>query len=352
MPKGKRETEKETEKESATSETEPNTAEVNSISDLSGVGDATEAKLREAGYDTVEMLSVLIPDDLTALGIESAQARKVLDAARKATWVEPDFKTGLDVMKEHEARFRLSSHVPAWDEMIGRGFEASTVTIIHGKYGSGKSSVCHWLTACALVEPAWKQNLSKDDATVVYIDTENTFRPERVIDHLQMLGGDKSDLARIIHADATSSLRQMSIVDHAGKVIKEKHMKFLILDSLTAHYRSEYIGREMLARRQQMINHHLQRISQLTRMFNLVTLVTTQEIDMPAQGFAGAAESKAAGGNVALHRPLAIFSIWRPEGLSEKRFLTLEKHPSQPQRRIVLKLDEKGFHDFEAQEKK
>jgi DNA repair protein RadA len=324
-------------------ELEPSISEVEGIADLSGVGDVAEGKLREAGFDTIEMLAVALPEDLTQLNLEAAQARKIIDAARKhIDRVGIKFQTADVIMREHQERFRLLTGVQSLDEMIGGGLEASTVSIAHGKYGHGKTQLSHQIAACALVNAELKHS------KVLYIDTENTFRPERLLQLVTALGGDKSTLSRVIHAEAHSSSHQQLIIDHTGSVVKKENVRVLIVDSLTAHFRSEFIGREMLARRQQTLNKHLQKISQLTRMFNLITFVTTQEIDVPAQGYMGAAESRGAGGNVLFHRGHMILSIWKPDGMSEKRFLTLEKHPSLPQQKIVLRLNEQGFSDFDA----
>ena len=321
---------------------EPSISEVEGIQDLTGVGDVAEGKLREAGFDTVEMLAVALCEDLTQLGLEQAQARKIIDAARKhIDRVGIKFQTADVIMREHQLRLKLRTHVQSFDEMIGGGFESSTVTIAHGKYGHGKTQLAHQLAAYALTTPELK------NGKVLYIDTENTFRPERLLQLVTALGGDKTCLSRVIHAEAHSSSHQQLIIDHTGSVIKKENVRLLILDSLTAHFRSEFIGREMLARRQQTLNKHLQKISQLTRMFNLITFVTTQEIDIPAQGYMGAAESRGAGGNILFHRGHMILSIWKPDGMSEKRFLTLEKHPALAQQKIILRLDANGFSEFD-----
>jgi len=337
LPKGKKENQE------VVTVTEPEKLESLDISDLAGVGGVTEGKLKEAGCDTVEMLAVALVADLKELGIEETQARKIIDAARQhVKRVGVGFRTADELLKEHATLFHLKSRIPSFDEMLDGGLESRTVTIIHGKYAAGKSNFCHWLAACALTDPALS------DSGIMYIDTENTFRPERLAQLLKTLGGDPATtLSRVIQAEAQNSAHQILIVDHAGKIIKDKNIRVLILDSLTAHFRSEYVGREMLARRQQSLNNHLQHISQLTRMFGLVTLVTTQEIDIPQQGYMGGTESRGAGGNVVFHRPVAIIQIWKPEGMNEKRFVTLEKHPALPQKKIILRLNEDGFSEFE-----
>lgn len=340
MPKGKKKTEIE-EKVPEPSEVEP---KIEEVAELEGVGAITAEKLREAGLDTIEMLAVSIPEQLKALDIDDARARKIIASARKQVdRFGLQWKTAVEVLKEHQARWRLSTHVPSFDAILSGGFESSTVATIHAPFGAGKSQISHWMTACMLVHDA--------DAKVLFVDTEGTFRPERELDFLTTLGGTKEDLVRIIYSEAFNSAHQRLILEHAGKVIKENNVKLLIVDSATAHFRGEYFGRDQLPIRQQSLNGHLQVISKLTRMFRLVTLLTNQEIAVPVVGYGGGPSSKPVGGNIFGHRGFMNLAIWRPDNPTwESRIITIEKHPSLPPRRVELRLTEQGF--FEAEGKK
>ena len=290
------------------------------------------------------MIAVALVEHLKALDIDDARARKIIASARQQVdRFGLQWKTAEEVLKEHQARWRLSTHMPSLDDILGGGFESSTVATIHGLFGNGKSQIAHWLTACMLA--------GDKTANVMFIDTENTFRPERVLDFLATLGRPKEDLARILHSEAFNSGHQRLILEHAGKKIKENNVKLLIVDSATAHFRGEYFGRDQLPIRQQSLNGHLQVISKLTRMFRLVTLLTNQEIAVPVVGYGGGPSSKPVGGNIFGHRGFMNLAIWRPDNpTSESRIITLEKHPSLPPRRVELRLTEQGF--FEAEDKK
>ncbi|KKR01632.1 MAG: repair and recombination protein RadA protein [Candidatus Woesebacteria bacterium GW2011_GWB1_39_12] len=330
------------EKEAEPTETE--VAKVENVEDLEGVGAVTAQKLEDAGYNTIEMLACAIVEQLKALDIEDKQARKIISAARAQVHrFGLEFKTADQVLKEHEARWKLSTHVKSLDEVLGGGFESTTVNTIHGAYGCGKSQTSHWATACMLADDKGAQ--------VLFVDTENSFRPERVLNFLNILGGSKEDLARVIHSEAINSSFQRLIIEHAGKKIKENNVKLLIVDSATSHFRSEYPGRDQLSPRQQTLNAHLQVISKLTRMFGLVTILTNQEIAVPVVGYGGGATSKPVAGNIFGHRGFMNLQIWRPDNpMSEVRIITVEKHPSLPPRRVEVSLTEQGFS--EAKEKK
>ena len=153
-----------------------------SVEDLEGVGKVTAEKLEAAGFNTVEMLGCAIVEQLKALDIEDKQARKIIQAAREqVTQFELEFKTADQVLKDHEARWKLSTHVKSLDEVLGGGFESTTVNTIHGLFAAGKSQTVHWATACIFVDDK--------DARALFIDTENSFRPERILHFLETLGG-------------------------------------------------------------------------------------------------------------------------------------------------------------------
>lgn len=347
MPKKKPEPD-ETE-ETAEQSPEPTTLgevelKVENVEDLEGVGKVTAEKLEAAGFDTLEMLACAIVEQLKALDIEDKQAKKIIAAARaQVTRFGLEFKTADIVLKEHEARWKLSTHVKSLDEILGGGFESTTVNTIHGLFGHGKSQIAHWTTACMLTQDK--------AAHVLFVDTENSFRPERLLHFLPTLGGSKEDLGRVIHCEAINSSFQRLIIEHAGKKIKDNNIKLLVIDSATSHFRSEYPDRSQLSLRQQIMNSHLQVISKLTRIFGLATLLTNQEISTPVVGYGGVASSHGVGGNIFGHRGFMNLSIWRPDNpMSEVRIITVEKHPSVGPRKVNVNLTEQGFG--EEKEKK
>ena len=73
--------------------------------------------------------------------------------------------------------------------MLGGGFETGAITECFGQYGSAKTQIAHWLAV----------QVQKQDPTAiaVYIDTENTFRPERIIQFAQGAGLDSDQVLRV-----------------------------------------------------------------------------------------------------------------------------------------------------------
>ena len=116
----------------------------------------------------------------------------------------------------------------------------------------------------------------------LYIDTENTFRTERIVQMAQHLGLNLEEVVKnVIFAEAYTSDHQMFLLENADTVIKENKIRLIIVDSLTSHFRSEYLGREMLAERQQKLNKHMHRLIRLARAFNAVAVVTNQVMSKP-----------------------------------------------------------------------
>ena len=116
----------------------------------------------------------------------------------------------------------------------------------------------------------------------MYIDTENTFRTERIVQMAEGLNLEPEDVVKkIIFAEAYTSDHQIFLLEKADKVIKENNISLIIVDSLTSHFRSEYLGREMLAERQQKLNKHMHKLIRLARAFNAVAVVTNQVMSKP-----------------------------------------------------------------------
>ncbi|HID16764.1 TPA: DNA repair and recombination protein RadA, partial [Candidatus Bathyarchaeota archaeon] len=213
-----------------------------SIEDIPGIGPATAEKLRELGFHTVESLATATIKELTAVGIGEKQAAKIISEARSSialTFIKAD-----ELIKMRKNVLRLTTGSRALNELLGGGIETQTITEFYGEYGVGKSILCHQL-AVNVQLPVERGGL---DGGALYIDTEQTFRPEWILRMANHLGLDPDQVAkRIIYSEAYNSDHQILLLEKADKAIKENNVRLIIVDSLTAHFRSEYLGREMLA---------------------------------------------------------------------------------------------------------
>jgi len=308
------------------------------IEDIPGVGPATAEKLREMGFHTVESLATATIRELTQTGVSEKQAAKVIAEARDSLAL--NFVRADELIKMRQNVRRLSTGSKQIDELLGGGLETQTITEFYGEYGVGKSILCHQL-AVNVQLPEDKGGLN---GAALYIDTENTFRPEWIVRMATAIGLEPSQTAKkIIYAEAFNSDHQILLLEKADKVIHENGVKLIILDSLTSHFRSEYLGREMLAERQQKLNSHLHRLVRLARAFNACAVVTNQVMARPDQFFSMAVE--AVGGHIVSHTSHTRAFLRRTAG-GPVRICRLVSSPYLPEGERIFKITEEGIRDI------
>jgi len=313
------------------------------IEDLPGVGPATAQKLRELGYHTVESLAMATARELDPVGVSEKKAFQIIDAARSSIGIA--FVRADELFKMRQNVLRLGTGSKALDKLVDGGLETQTITEFYGEYGSGKSQICHQL--CVNVQlPPERGGL---DGAALYVDTENTFRLERIVQMSKFLGLDPEEVAKkIIYAEAYTSDHQQFLLENADEIIKENNIKLIIVDSLTAHFRSEYLGREMLASRQQKLNKHMHKLIGLARAFNAVAVVTNQVMAKPDQFFGDAIHP--IGGNIVGHTSHTRIYLRRaPHGPT--RIARLVSSPYLPEGEEILKVTENGIEDISEEEK-
>ncbi len=313
------------------------------IEDLPGVGPATAQKLRDLGYHTVESVAMATARELEPVGISEKKAFQVIDAARSAIGIS--FIRADELLKMRQKVLRLTSGSKALDKIIDGGLETQTITEFYGEYGSGKSQFCHQL--CVNVQlPPERGGLN---GAALYVDTENTFRLERIVQMAKHLGLDPEQAVKnIIYAEAYTSDHQMFLLENADEVIKANNIKLIIVDSLTAHFRSEYIGREMLASRQQKLNKHMHKLIGLARAFNAVAVVTNQVMAKPDQFFGDAIHP--IGGHIVGHTSHTRVYLRRASH-GPIRIARLVSSPYLPEGEEILKVTENGIEDVSEEEK-
>jgi DNA repair protein RadA len=304
------------------------------ITDLPGVGAATAEKLIGAGFDDMMSIAVATPGQVVdAAGVTEVMARKIIKAARDN--LDMGFQSGIDVLQKRNNLIRISTGVKAFDAIVGGGFETGSITECFGQYGSGKTQVAHALAV----------NVQEADpsAIVIYIDTENTFRPDRIISFAQAKGLDPEKvLANIRVGRAYNSDHQMLLAEKVEEMIKEGlNVKLFIVDSLTAHFRAEFVGRGTLAERQQKINKHMHILSKLADLYNLAVYVTNQVMAKPDQFFGDPTE--AIGGHIVGHN--STFRIYLRRGKKGTRVAKLIDAPNMPDAECVFNVTEHGLED-------
>ena len=320
------------------------TANQPEIEDLPGVGPTTADKLREAGYTTVESIATISPVELAEVAeIGESTAKKLIRAAREVANVG-GFKTGWDIFEQRKNVKKLKTLVPELDELLGGGMETQAITEMYGEFGSGKSQIAHQM-AVNVQLPEDRGGLS---GSALFIDTENTFRPERIEQMVNGLGGDLPPLQEFldhIHvARAHTSDHQMLMIDTARELANElrstdRPVRIFIVDSLTAHFRAEYAGRGTLAPRQQKLNRHMHDLFRLCDEHNAIGLVTNQVMSNPAVFFGD--PTKPIGGHIVGHS--ATFRLYLRKSKGGKRIARLVDSPNLPEGEATFMVEQAGL---------
>ena len=292
------------------------------IDNLPGVGPATAEKLRDSGYTDIMSIAVASPKELSdAAEIGDGTAAKIIQKSRKEA----------DVGK-------LTSGSKIFDELLGGGFETQAITELYGEYGSSKTQIAHQL--CVSVQLPLDQGGLNSDA--FFIDTENTFRPERIIQMATAFELDSDAVLERIHvARAYNSSHQMLLVDKVKELSKETPASLLIVDSLTAHFRAEYVGRGALADRQQKLNKHMHDLLRWSDLNNGIVCVTNQVSSKPDAFFGD--PTRPIGGHIVGHT--ATFRIYLRKSKGPKRIARLIDSPHLPEGEAVFTIGEDGIRD-------
>ena len=314
-------------------------AKYQTLEDLPGIGPAGASKLRQAGFKTVQAVATANQMELKATGIGEETAAKVIKAARMS--LEVKYVTGAELLKLHKDRRKITTGVKSLDMLLEGGILTESITEFYGEFGSGKSQICQQL-AVTVQLPVEEGGL---DGGCLYIDTENVFTPNRIMDMATHVGVDpKSALKRIIYAGAFTSEHQMVLLNAADEVVKENNIRLIIVDSVMGHFRSEYIGRETLAPRQGKLNQHLHSLKRLCRAFNAAGVVTNQVMAIPDSSY-GPQGPKAAGGNIMGHA--SHTRIFLRKGRNNLRIAKIMASPFLPEGEAPFRIMRLGITDDE-----
>ena len=185
--------------------------------------------------------------------------------------------------------------------------------------------------------------VEEPDAVAVYIDTENTFRPERIAQFARGAGLDPEKVLQNVKvARAFNSDHQMLLAEKVEELVKQGlKVRVVIVDSLTAHFRAEFVGRGTLAERQQKLNKHMHVLAKLADMHNLCVNVTNQVMAKPDQFFGDPTE--AIGGNIVGHN--STFRIYLRRGKKGTRVAKLVDAPNLADAECVFIIAEDGLKD-------
>ncbi len=312
------------------------------LTDIPGIGPGIAAKLEAAGIYDLMGLAVMSPSDLGELaGVGTAVARKAIQAARGM--MNLGFSDGLEVEKKRQDINYITTGSQNLNNLLGgRGVESRSITEAYGAFGSGKTQ----LGLALAVNVQLPKEAGGANGKAVYIDTEGTFRPERIKQIAEGMGANPEKvLKNVLVARAFNSDHQILLVDKINELIKEgEPIRLVIIDSLTAHFRAEFSGRGQLADRQQRLNRYLHNLMKLAEKSNLAVYVTNQVMSNPAMMFGD--PTTAIGGNIVGHA--STYRIYLRRGKAGSRVAKLIDSPNLPDNEAAFFVTTAGLKDEEA----
>jgi len=236
----------------------------------------------------------------------------------------PEIHNALELLERESSP--LSTGLPVIDKLLRGGLEPRSITEVYGTFASGKTQFCF---QCA-------SQVLKLGKKVMFIDTEGTFRPNRI---LNFLPGMQNDILRnILTYEARTSEQQIKIIPMIRKKLQKGELALVIIDSLTALFRVEYNGEENLARRQQMINRHLRDILSLAIEFDIPILVTNQVTGTLEKG---EWKNIAVGGNIVAHGTTHRLEFMRDSG--NLKIVTVRDSPNLPVDTAKFRITSEGL---------
>jgi DNA repair protein RadA len=297
-------------------------------------------ELKDMGILTVESLAIRnireVKDKLK--NVSENKLKQVFEEAwrLKGFWFTTADK--LDEVRGDRLLFSTGSN--SLNNILGGGVYTREITEFVGPYGAGKSQILYTLLVEALAK--------NKDFSAVFLDSEDTFRKERLIEIAEARGYDSKDmLSRTIYIPIVDTELFHEIIDRIDPTIESRNVKLLLADSIIAPLRAEYIGRELLSLRQQILNNILRRLLNLAKVYNLAVTVANQVVQFPVAQFTydPIMEKPPTGGTILGHACNPRVYIRKGEG--NRRIARVFDSSWLPEAEAVFTIDKKGVGDIE-----
>ncbi|OQS04890.1 DNA repair and recombination protein radA [Thraustotheca clavata] len=312
-----------------------------------GINASDIAKLKEDGFATVgQLFQVSMKRLLQVKGVSEAKAEKLIQAGRKIIGEKSGFITASSLLIKNKQKYFITTGSKQFDMLLGGGIETMSVTEVHGEFRTGKTQLCHTLCVTAQLPRSQGGGAGK----VAMVDTEGSFRPQRVseIAKTRYDLDPKEVLDNIIVARAHSHDAQMDMVTQLGVLFADPErgpFRLLIIDSITALFRTDFSGRGELSERQQRLNVHLQRLVKHAEEFNIAVLVVNQVMADPGANAMFGPVLKPVGGHVISHA--CHTRILMKKGRGDNRICKVIDSPCMPEAECTIQLTAGGISDVD-----
>jgi len=289
----------------------------------------------------VEAVAYAPKKDLIAIkGISEAKADKLLQEASKIVMM--GFKSATEIHQMRANIVYVTTGSKELDKLLGGGIETGSITEIFGEFRSGKSQLCHTLAVnCQL-----PISMGGAEGRCLYIDTENGFRPKRLIavaERYKMKGDIVLD--NVACARAYNTDHQSQLLIQASAMMTEARYALLIVDSATGLYRTDYTGRGELAARQLHLARFLRMLLRLADEHGIAVVITNQvvaQVDGAASMFGGD-QKKPIGGHILAHS--STTRLYLRKGRGETRICKVYDSPCLPESEATFAINADGIGD-------
>jgi DNA repair protein RadA len=310
---------------------------IQSISDLATT---TAAELLEDYYSNYD-------EDARGIDIETI-SQLIIKAKQKLIedgLIDKEFTTAEDMLETRKKLIRFTTGSQAFDLFLEGGIETQALTEVAGEFGSGKSQLCYTLCVTA--------NGGFPDNGIIFVDTENAFRAERVHQIAESRGLDAEEIMkRIFVCRIYYSAHLEAVVRSLAKSIEQYNARLVIIDSIISLHRAEFPGRETLSERQQRLNIILHKVIRLAEIYNVAIVYTNQVQAQPDNFFgsgSGFGSMIAAGGNIMAHA--STYRIFLRKA-GHNRIATMLDSPCHAYSQVKFTIGEEGIQDLEKKDYK
>jgi DNA repair protein RadA len=310
---------------------------IQSISDLATT---TASELLEDYYSNYDEGSRGIDIETLSRLIIRAKQKLIEDGL-----LQKDFSTAERLLETRKKLIRFTTGSQAFDLFLGGGIETQALTEIAGEFGSGKSQLCYTLCVTA--------NMLNKDNGIIFVDTENAFRAERVHQIAESRGHDPEEIMkRIFVCRIYYSAHLEAVVRSLAKSIEQYKARLVIIDSIISLHRAEFPGRETLSERQQRLNTILHKLIRLAEVYNVAVVYTNQVQAQPDNFFGGSGSGGfgsmiAAGGNIMAHA--STYRIFLRKA-GHNRIATMLDSPYHAYSQVKFTIGEEGIQDLERKD--
>ncbi|EFX82820.1 hypothetical protein DAPPUDRAFT_299714 [Daphnia pulex] len=305
-----------------------------------GISGADIKKLQEAGYHTVESVAYVPKKTLiTIKGVSEAKADKIIAEAQKM--VPMGFSTATEYHQKRAELVQVTTGSKELDKLLGGGIETGSITEIFGEFRTGKTQLCLTLAVtCQLPIDS-----GGAEGKCLYIDTEGTFRPERLLAVAERYGLSGSDvLDNVACARAFNTDHQSQLLIQASAMMADSRYALLIVDSATALYRTDYSGRGELSARQMHLARFLRMLLRLADEFGVAVVITNQVVaQVDGAAMFAADPKKPIGGNIMAHA--STTRLYLRKGRGETRICKIYDSPCLPESEAMFAILPDGIGD-------